>query len=564
LSRSADQISIEVSPGELIDRITILEIKFQRMQDQEKRARVSKQLAVLKNVRTVSPAVNLDLSKETIELRAVNEKLWDVEDRLRRCESEGNFDSHFIELARQVYLTNDRRAALKRLIDQRCGSQLLEEKEYVEYPNPVEANSEELEHEDSGDFQSEMRAGNSSYELGDIATAELHYGRAAELDPASVEANYNWGVALAGLEQTDEAQKQFRRTLELNPLVARAWNFLGVVEAMCEQYESAEAHYRQALELEYEFPDAHFNLGQLLLRTGRLQEGFAESEWRWRTSQFTPLECVQPRWDGTRFDGALMVHTEQGAGDAMQFVRYLPLAAERCGRLILVCTDNLAPLFESVPGIDQIRGTGTMSNSEFQSWLPLMSLPYVFGTTLDSIPSDIPYLAPPDDRANVELGPSHVAGARLRVGISWAGSVTHKNDRHRSCALSEFTPVLDVPDVAFYSLQVGPRAIEINELGERSRLVEDLSDRQRDFSDTALIMKQLDLVISVDTAVLHLAGALGRPAWGLLSTRCDWRWLVDRIDTPWYPTLRLFRQEKLDNWPELMQRVAEALSELSS
>ena len=257
--------------------------------------------------------------------------------------------------------------------------------------------------------------------------------------------------------------------------------------------------------------------------------------------------------------GTLLVHTEQGAGDAMQFIRYIPLAAQKCDRVMLVCTDNLAPLFASVPGIDQIRGAGEIGNHEFQSWVPLMSMPHVLGTTLDSIPCDVPYLAPPLDRVPIDLGVPHVVDARLRIGIAWGGSPTHKNDRHRSCRLSDFSPLFDVPDVAFYSLQVGPRADELAQLGRHSQRIRDLRNEQRDFSDTALIMRQLDLIISVDTAVLHLACALARPTWGLLSTRCDWRWMTERDDSPWYPTLKLFRQQELDNWSELMQRVAPEL-----
>jgi hypothetical protein len=259
-------------------------------------------------------------------------------------------------------------------------------------------------------------------------------------------------------------------------------------------------------------------------------------------------------------DGTLLVHSEQGAGDAIQFVRYLPIAAERCDRLMFFCPVNLFPLFRSLPGVAELRGPGTIQVSEFQTYLPLMSLPHVLGTTLETIPSRVPYLRPVP--RSVDLGPSPIPNPRLKVGLSWSGSPTHQNDRHRSCHLRDLTPLLDVPDVAFYSLQLGPRAGEVYDLGERTGRVADLSDRQADFADTAAIMEQLDLTISVDTAVLHLAGALGHPAWGLLTARHDWRWLIDREDSPWYPTIRLFRQSRLDDWAEVFTRAAAELIRL--
>ena len=415
----------------------------------------------------------------------------------------------------------------------------------------------------NAEFVNQLQQGNACYENNDLVQAGKHYRDAMELDPTSLEANYNLGVVLADFGQMNEAAGQFRKSLELNPNYAPAWNFLGVCDAAELRFDDAETNYRRAIELQFQFPLAHFNLGQLLLRIGRLEEGFEESEWRWQTPQFTPLQCVQPRWDGSDLNGTLLVHTEQGAGDAMQFIRYIPTVAKRCARIMLVCTENLEPLFRSVPGIDQIRGAGQIGNHEFQSWIPLMSLPHVLGTTLQSIPCDVPYLSPPPDREPIDLGESHVPNAKRRVGISWAGSPTHANDQHRSCALESFAPILEVPGIAFYSLQIGTKADELALLGALSDRVRDLRDLQRDFSDTALIMRQLDLVISVDTAVLHLACALACPSWCLLSTRCDWRWMNDREDSPWYPTLRLFRQSHLDDWPELMSRVAAELRQVS-
>ncbi len=182
----------------------------------------------------------------------------------------------------------------------------------------------------------------------------------------------------------------------------------------------------------------------------------------------------------------------------------------------------------------------------------------MLGATVDSIPCRIPYLTPAP--RSIDLGPPPVADPRLKVGIAWAGSPTHQNDRHRSCRLADFAPLLTLPDVAFYSLQVGPQAAELKEPGSWSGRLVDLGDQLADYACTAAAIGQLDLVIAVDTSVVHLAGALGRPAWAMISARSDWRWMLDREDTPWYPTLRIFRQSRLDDWSELFNRVADALA----
>ena len=180
------------------------------------------------------------------------------------------------------------------------------------------------------------------------------------------------------------------------------------------------------------------------------------------------------------------------------------------------------------------------------------------GTTLETLPCAVPYLSP--TRRSVDLEPPPWTGPRLKVGLVWGGSPTHQNDRHRSCRLRDFAPLFDLPDIAYYSLQAGPQGNDLTERGKWSGKIVDLRDRLVDFADTAAVIEQLDLTISVDTSVLHLAAALGRPVWGLLSAKTDWRWMLDREDSPWYPTLRLFRQSRLDDWNEVISRVAAALS----
>jgi TPR repeat len=408
-------------------------------------------------------------------------------------------------------------------------------------------------------FAEHLKAGNECYERGELEAARGHFEHALMLAPASVQARYNLGVVYRDLELSESAWVEFIEVIARDGRMAGAYNNLAILEERLELRGAAEAHYRKAIALKEQFPDAHFNLGMLLLRLGRFPEGFAECEWRWQTSRFTPFRVPHPLWDGGRLRGTLLVHSEQGAGDAMQFVRYLPMAAERCDRLMFFCPESLFPLFRSIPGLAELRGPGTVQVSEFHAYIPLMSLPHVLGTTSETVPSRVPYLQP--ERRSLDLGPPPIPNPRLKVGLAWAGSPTHLNDRHRSCTLCDLGPLFDLSDVAYYSLQVGPRAGELRDPASRPVIVTDLSDRLRDFTDTAAAIEQFDLTISVDTSVLHLAGALGRPVWGMISARSDWRWMIDRDDSPWYPTLRLFRQARLDDWHEVFSRVATVLSE---
>jgi Tetratricopeptide repeat len=407
-------------------------------------------------------------------------------------------------------------------------------------------------------FAEHLKAGNECYERGELEASRGHFERALTLAPGSVQARYNLAVVYRDLELTEAAWVEFIEVISRDPRMAGAYNNLAILEERLEFRRAAEAHYRKAIALKEQFPDAHFNLGMLLLRLGRYPEGFAECEWRWQTSQFTPFRVPHPLWDGGRLRGTLLVHSEQGAGDAMQFVRYLPMAAERCDRLLFFCPENLFPLLRSIPGVAELRGPGTVQMSEFHAYIPLMSLPHVLGTTLETVPAGVPYLQP--EPRSLDLGPPSVPNPRLKVGLAWGGSPTHLNDRHRSCRLRDLAPLFELPDVAFYSLQVGPRAVEVRDPEVRPGIVTDLSDRLGDFTYTAAAIGQLDLTISVDTSVLHLAGALGRPVWGMISDRSDWRWMIDREDSPWYPTLRLFRQSRLDDWHEVFSRAAAALA----
>ncbi|MCP4165654.1 MAG: TIGR03032 family protein, partial [Chloroflexi bacterium] len=403
----------------------------------------------------------------------------------------------------------------------------------------------------------------------------------------------NRGAALLDEDRVDEAIAHFERARTLAPDRAEVYNNLGNAAAAQNRLHDAVEQYEKAIKLSPDLADAHLNLGMALLKLGDLPRGFREFEWRWQTRQFTPFVPPHPRWDGSPMPGkTLLVHTEQGAGDAMQFARFLALAKAKVGRLLLIVPEPLRALFGTVNGADEIRGDGTIAEQSFDVHIPLLSLPTVLGTRLDTIPNKIPYLGVPTDRVNgldatiphdatrpllsddqgritiphdatrpllsddqgrMSKGNTQHATrtTALRIGIAWAGSPTQGNDRNRSASLADFAPLFDLPGIAWYSLQVGEKGAELDGWQGEVR-IEDLRPVIKDWGDTAAIVSQLDLVISVDTGVVHLAGALGKSVWVLLCHAPDWRWLLDRSDSPWYPKARLFRQRHAKDWAAVM------------
>jgi uncharacterized protein (TIGR03032 family) len=407
-----------------------------------------------------------------------------------------------------------------------------------------------------------FQRGTACYRAGQLAEAIAAYRQCVALDLTFPHVRYHLGVALGDAEQYGEAVDWLRQVIAAEPEHAEAYNSLGYCYSRLGQPAQALSAYEQAVALQPHYAPAHLNLGMTLLQLGDYPRGFAEYEWRWQTGQFTPFRCPHPQWDGHPIpDKTLLIYTEQGAGDAIQFARYLPLAAQRCGKLILVCGVDLRPLFATLPGIAQIRDAGTITVAEFDTYLPLLSLPRVFGTTPATIPAVVPYLDVAALRRRKDLSalPHLVPSSWPRVGLVWAGSPTYKHDRQRSCALQGFTPVLQTPGIAWYSLQKGDHGQELSQLPPDIG-VQDLAPYLHDFGDTALLLDQLDLVITVDTAVAHLAGALGKPVWVLLSAVPDWRWGLERETTSWYPTMRLFRRPWAGDWATVLQRVQQTLA----
>ena len=427
---------------------------------------------------------------------------------------------------------------------------------------------------------------------GQAADALIHYREAIRLKPDYAEAQNNLGVVLQDRGELPEALEHYQQAVCLKPDYIEAHNNLGSVLQAQGQQDAALAHYRQALRLKPDYAEAHSNLGLLRQAQGRLQDALASLEeairldpecvsaqwnraliwlllgdfsrgwpgyeWRWKHFRLPAQPFPQPRWDGSPLAGrTILLYWEQGLGDTLQFVRYASLVKERGGSVLVVCQPSLARLLETCPGVDMVIAEG-MLLPHFDVQVPLLSLPEIFQSNLASIPAGIPYLAPPQ-HVHPELEAALAASPPiLRVGIVWAGNPEHKNDRNRSCLLAHFRPLTRVPDVALFSLQKGLRAVDLHDQTNEFAIT-DLSQFLGDFGDTAAAIARLDLVVTVDTAVAHLAGALGKPVWLLLPFAPDWRWLLEREDSPWYPSMRLFRQTRSDDWIGVIARVGEAL-----
>jgi len=402
-------------------------------------------------------------------------------------------------------------------------------------------------------------------QLGRHPEAIAHYQFLLQQQPTA-DAHYNLANALRDEGQLNAAIYHYRQAIEQQSDYGNAWNNLANTLKDAGRVDEAIACYRHTLALAPDHASAHYNLGYALLLKGDLGAGFAEYEWRWRVANFkAPRACPQPQWDGSDLNGAtILLHTEQGFGDAIQFSRYVLLVAQRGGRVLIECRPPLMRLLSTVPGVTQVVSRDAPT-PPFDVHAPLMSLPHILGTTLATVPAPIPYLSAPAEGFTLPepAGDASAAAAPpLKVGLVWAGSPTHKNDAHRSCPFMYLWRRLRSPGITFYSLQKGDRTRDLADYCDGQWPMIDLSDRLQDFADTAVAIAQLDLVITVDTAVAHLAGALGKPVWVLLSHPCDWRWLGDRPDSPWYPTARLFRQTQPGDWAELLGRVRQALIEL--
>ncbi|MBR0776087.1 tetratricopeptide repeat protein [Bradyrhizobium diazoefficiens] len=385
--------------------------------------------------------------------------------------------------------------------------------------------------------------------------AEICCREALRQSPDYVPAQLTLGNVLRDCDRFHEAESCLRIALDCNPAWPEALNNLGSVLVDLGRPEEAIQSFRTALSQRPDYPEAQANLAVALLLAGQFEEGWRQHEWRWKrnTTKSKLRDFSQPLWDGGDIgDRVLLLHAEQGFGDTIQFCRFVPaIAAGR--RVILEVQPPLVPLLAGLPGIERIVARRDPL-PPFDLHCPLLSLPRALGITLETIPQE-PYLrADPERVAAWRQRVRQLDG--LRVGFAWAGNQTMVGDRRRSIPLERFSQLADISGVSFVSLQKGSAASQSLPPGLS---LHDWTDDLHDFGDTAALIEALDLVISVDTAVVHLAGALGRPVWLLNRFNRCWRWLVNRDDSPWYPTLRQFRQPEPGDWDSVLENVRAAL-----
>jgi tetratricopeptide (TPR) repeat protein len=401
--------------------------------------------------------------------------------------------------------------------------------------------------------------GNVLREQGATNEAAACYCRALELQPDEPATLYNLGLTVQDQGKFPEAITYYRRAIELKPTLVEAQHNLGGVFLKQGKYGDAAACFERAVELQPELAEAQFNLSTLKLLAGDFEHGWPQYEWRWKVGQADLPKFQQPQWAGQPLNGQkILLHAEQGLGDTIQFIRYMPLVKDLGATVLVACPRPMFKLLATCSGIDGLFGNGD-EVPPFDVHAPLMSLPGIFKTTLRNIPNSVPYLhADPElverwrDRLNAARG--------FRIGINWHGREGLGHYRQRDIPLDCFASLANLPDVQLISLQKGDgqdgmarSGLPIIDLGP------DVDTAHGAFMDTAAIMMNLDLVITSDTSIPHLAGALGVPVWLALPFVPNWRWLLNRADSPWYPTMRLFRQKQAGDWRGVFDEMHAAL-----
>jgi tetratricopeptide (TPR) repeat protein len=395
---------------------------------------------------------------------------------------------------------------------------------------------------------------------GKLDEAEARYRQALALKPGFPEAICNLGNLARRRGAPEEARAHYTDALSLNPDMAEAHSNLGMVLQGEGRLQEARQLYDRAVELDPAVPDARWNRCLLDLLEGKFETGWRDYEVRRLRRQSAPRFLQGcPVWRGEPLNGArILLYAEQGVGDTLHFLRYVSMVQAVGGTVILDVPASLVRLAAQIAGVTELVASGDPLPPV--DWhCPLMSLPLAFQTNLDSIPRGVPYLRVPEECRNYAQGAPPTDRA-IRVGLVWSGNPEFAEDKLRSIPLPTFAPVLRVKGLQFYSLQFGPAASQLKEVDAP---IVDLTASIKDFADTAALVEKLDLVISVDTAAAHLAGALAKPVWTLLPFAPDWRWMLDREDSPWYPTMRLFRQPQLGDWASVIERVRGDLARMS-
>ena len=403
-------------------------------------------------------------------------------------------------------------------------------------------------------------------ELGKFDEATACYRDALRINPHSAEAHNNLGEALKRMGRVEEAADLFVTALRINPDFAEAHNSLGDAQKQLGQFGEALSSFEHAVQLNASFAGAHWNRALMWLLLGDYQRGWPAYEWRWTQPTFVRRHGHRPLWDSSPFPGrALLLHAEQGLGDTLLFIRYVSHVSRqrRLGSTIIVeCQPALCRLLSNFPGVDQLVATGAAQLPPFGFQAPLASLPHILGISPAATSVTVPYLHA--DAKLVEQWKCKLRSLRgFKVGIAWQGNPSYGYDRQRSMALTHFAKLAKLEGIHLISLQRGPGTEQLSSFAAAIHVV-DFDEASGPFMDTAAIMINIDLVISSDSAVAHLAGALGVPVWVALPAVPDWRWLLKRDDSPWYPTMRLFRQTRAGNWDDVFERIVGELKTITS
>jgi tetratricopeptide (TPR) repeat protein len=410
--------------------------------------------------------------------------------------------------------------------------------------------------------QARLNRGLALAALGHHQEAVADFQAAMAISPVNPAAHYNYGISLFALGRYAEAVAAYDRALSIAPDHIKAWNNRGLALQALNRFDDALTSYSKALELQRDYADAHFNQALALLTVGHFRRGFAEYEWRWRRTGMPAHGRGRPRWLGEYPLGGrtILLHAEQGLGDTIQFARYVPLLARTGAKIVLEVQPQLKELLGQIEGVCAIVARGEALPS-FDVHCPLGSLPLALKTEPATIPAEIPYLRA-DDAHTAKWRARLEALGQPRVAVAWSGNVKHMNDRNRSIPLADLAPFWSIGSARFLAVQRDLRSGDAELLAREPRVTQ-IGTELDDFADTAAVLALVDLVITVDTSVAHLAGAMGRPVWVLVPFSPDWRWTLSGETSGWYPTARLFRQPSPGDWASVIERLRNELQRFS-
>lgn len=389
---------------------------------------------------------------------------------------------------------------------------------------------------------------------GEFSDAISAYKSILKEEPKNTNVLYHLGAALSDTDVWDDAIVYLNRAIEQQANHAQAHNSLGYAYAGKFDFDKAVKSYDTAIAADQQYATAHFNRACIKLQQGDFTEGWKEYEWRWKMPTFQPFNCPQPQWQGEDIsDKAILIHTEQGHGDAMQFARFLPLVRARCKRLILICNERLRLLFKDMACVDEVRLAGNIPSDLFDVYCPIMSLAGALEITLETLDKATPYLS----IAKEVVVPKLPSNGKPKIGIAWAGSPAQQLDHHRSCPIDQMMAITKNDGYDFYSFQLPVTTEHRQILADNN--VTDLEQDSVSYAHTGALAQQMDMMISVCTSVIHLSGSLNIPSLVLLCTHADWRWLDDETQSTWYPNTAILRQQKTGDWASLIQAASKYL-----